>query len=438
MKASSCAAPFKPSSTASHSVFLCQDQRDSLLLLLLLLPMKVIMRYITLLLAISWFSLAQAGALIGDELDEVYLPSEGSASPSFEYYAIGNRFLPVIVQLPTEPSLVAMGGGPDVDSAFRWMIERSGVRPGTGGRFVIIRATGTDAYNPYLYYSDENYGVSQNVAPDWVGGAAMGLSSVETLIIPDRESANDLFVNSVLSKANAVFIAGGDQSDYLKYWKKTALHSTLIQLMRQNIPVGGTSAGLAILGQFDFSALVDTVYSEEALANPYNEFMTLDPDPLSLTGGFLAPPAFRNTIMDSHLDTRDRMGRLITFVSRLVAPDATGGCPGGILDAGVSNTRGARGIGIDVETALLVAGDGINTRLTGRRVTNPSSTTESAVYFVRPSFPAKVCADRMPLTVTGMEIRKLNDDSVFDLSDWSTQRPYYVDVTSGTLSRDPY
>lgn len=403
--------------------------------------MKEIMRYITMLLAISWFSFAQAGTLIGDELDEIYLPIEGSASPRFEYYAIGNignPFFPMVVPPPVEPSLVAMGGGPDVDSAFRWMIERSGVRPGTGGRFVIIRASGTDAYNPYIYYSDENFGVSQSVSPDWVGGAAMGLSSVETLIIPDRESANDMFVNNVLSQASAVFIAGGDQSDYLKFWKKTALHSTLIQLMRQNVPVGGTSAGLAILGQFDFSAMVDTVYSEEALANPYNEFMTLDPDPLSLTGGFLAPPAFRNTIMDSHLDTRDRMGRLLTFVSRLVAPDATGGCAGGILDAGVSNTRGARGIGIDVETALLVEGDGVNTPFSGRRVTNPSSMTESAVYFVRPSFPAQVCAENRPLTVTGMEIRKLNDDSVINISDWIGTLPYYIDVTDGLFSRNPY
>jgi cyanophycinase-like exopeptidase len=41
--------------------------------------------------------------------------------------------------------------------------------------------------------------------------------------------------------------------------------------------------------------------------------MTLDSDPLDLKERFLVPPALNNTILDSHLDTRDRMGRLISF-----------------------------------------------------------------------------------------------------------------------------
>jgi hypothetical protein len=49
-----------------------------------------------------------------------------------------------------------------------------------------------------------------------------------------------------------------------------------------------------------------------------------------------------------------------------------------------------------------------------------------------------VCAAGQPLSVTGMEVRKLADDSVFDLSSWSSKPPYYVDVVSGMLSRDPY
>jgi len=397
------------------------------------------MRYLMVsLVVVFWFGLAHADEASGDDSDLNYPLSDEVTQAVYQYFAVGNTLAEVFVDPPTEPSLVIMGGGPDVDGAFRWMIERGGVRPWTGGRFVVIRASGTDAYNPYLYYSDENAGTSLTVWPDWVGGAAMGLTSVETLVIPNRRAADDPFVNFVVGRAQAVFIAGGDQSDYIRYWKATALHSTLVRLMRQNVPVGGTSAGLAVLGQFDFSAMVDTVYSEEALSDPYNEFMTLDPDPLRLAGGFLTPPAFRNTILDSHLDTRDRMGRLLTFVSRLVAPDGNGGCPGGIFAAGTSATAGARGIGVGVETALLVQGDGRNTPFTGRRATNPSTTTESAVYFVRPLQAPKVCAPARPLTVGGMEIRKLADDGVFNLSDWSGKPPYSVDVTSGMLSRDPY
>lgn len=363
----------------------------------------------------------------------------GDAPPkTYEYYALGRPDASVRLALPTEPSSVAMGGGPDVDEAFRWMISRAGIRPGTGGRFVVIRASGTDAYNPYLYYSDENSGTSSSIAPEWIGGAALGLSSVETLVIPDRESANDAFVNAIAARANAVFIAGGDQSDYIRFWKNTALHRTLDRLIQNNIPIGGTSAGLAVLGQFDFAALNDTVTTDEALADPYNYYMTLDPDPLSLSGGFLVPAAFRNTILDSHLDTRDRMGRLFTFVSRLVAPIGSTGCAGGLLPAGSSASNGARGIGVGVETALLVEGDGVRKPFTGRRVTNPTTTTESAVYFVRPLQAPGVCTPGLPLSVSTMEVRKLNDDAVFNLSDWTGKPPSYIDVSQGVLSASPY
>lgn len=358
--------------------------------------------------------------------------------PSYEYFVLGQAKANVQTQAPTEPSVVIMGGGPDVDSAFRWMIERSGIRPGTGGRFVVIRASGTDAYNPYIYYGNEQDSTTGTPAAEWVGGAALGLSSVETLVIPDRDAANHPFVNEVVARAQAVFIAGGDQSDYINYWKGTALDATLNQLMQKNVPIGGTSAGLAVLGQFDFAALRDTVTTAEALANPYNEFMTLDPDPLSLSGGFLVPGAFKNTILDSHLDSRDRMGRLMTFVSRLVAPVGSSGCAGGILSAGTSALDGARGIGVGVETALLVQGDGQRSPYTGRRVTNPSTTSESAVYFVRPLQVPPVCAPGMPLTAQGMEVRKLADDSVFNLSDWSGKPAYTIHINAGVLSSTPY
>ncbi|MEO6320285.1 MAG: cyanophycinase, partial [Polaromonas sp.] len=307
--------------------------------------------------------------------------------------------------------------------------------------FVVIRATGTNAYNPYIYYSNPALTTSTTVADGWVGGASLGLTSVETLVIPSITAANDPFVNLVVSKANAVFIAGGDQSDYIKYWKGTKLDTTLQDLMKNNVPIGGTSAGLAVLGQFDFAALSGTVTSPQALGDPYNKYMTLDPNPLSLTGGFLAPPALANTVLDSHLDSRDRMGRLISFVARLIAPQGNTGCSGGILTAGSVSSVSARGIGVAVETALLVEGNKNNTSYTARRVTNSSTTTESAVYFVRPLNPPTMCASGKPLTMTTVEIQKLVDSkTVFNLSDWSgpglTVR--FVDAISGSLTSSPY
>ncbi|SEB06240.1 Peptidase family S51 [Variovorax sp. YR216] len=362
-----------------------------------------------------------------------------SAGKPYSYFVTGDADAQVAtLQSSSTPSVVLMGGGPDVDEAFRWMIARAGIKPGTGGRFVVIRATGTDAYDPYIYYSDAALTTATTVADQWVGGASLGLSSVETLVIPSVAAANDAFVNSVVGRANAVFIAGGDQSDYINFWKGTRLDQTLQGLLANNVPIGGTSAGMAVLGQFDFAALRGSVTSTQALADPFNKYMTLDPSPLSLTGGFLTPPALASTIVDAHLDSRDRMGRLIAFVSRLVAVNSNSGCPGGILASG-SGFAAARGIGVDVETALLVQGNKGSHAFTARRVTNPSTTSESAVYFVRPLNSPTVCAPGTPLTATNVEIKKLADSqTIFNLSDWTGLPSYFVDAISGALTSSPY
>jgi len=379
---------------------------------------------------------ASACAMLGIALAGASAAQAGNKP--YSYYVTGNANAPVSVPAPSAPSFVLMGGGPDVDGAFRWMIERAGIKPGSGGRVVIIRATGTDAYDPYIYYSDAASTTSSTAADGWVGGAALGVSSVETLVIPSVSAANDDFVNSVVGRANAVFIAGGDQSDYIRFWKGTKLEATLNRLMAQNVPLGGTSAGLAVLGQFDYAALNGSVTTSQALSDPFNKYMTLDPSPLA-GRGFITPAALAYTITDTHLDTRDRMGRLVSFTARLVAQSGNTGCAGGILPAG-SAGNAARGIGVDVETALLVQGNANGGPVTARRITNPSTTTESAVYFVRPSVAPSSCAAKTPLAMYSVEIRKLaNSNATFNLSDWSGLPIYKtVDAVAGQLSSSPY
>lgn len=360
--------------------------------------------------------------------------------PLYSYFAVGkvNAAVTAPTSRPT-PSFVLMGGGPDVDAAFRWLIQRAGITPATGGRFVVIRASGTDAYNPYIFYSDENLSTSSIIADEWVGGASLGLTSVETLVIPSVKAANSAAVNAILAKANVVWIAGGDQSHYIRFWKGTALEQTLKALMQRNVPIGGTSAGLAVMGQFDYSALYRSATSELSMADPYYKDITFDPAPLSLTGGFISPPALESLIFDSHFDSRDRMGRFVTFLSRIVAPVSTPGgtlgCSGGVLPASLSGSKTVRGIGIGVETALLVQGQGDGRAVTATRVTNPTTTSESAVYFVRPSVAPTKCAPRTPLSIANVEVRKLADsNTVFNLTDWTGVPVYrYVDVNTGQL-----
>lgn len=344
--------------------------------------------------------------------------SGGTTAKLYTYYSVGSVGNPVgtvapkkVLPIPAQPSYVLMGGGPDVDVGFRWMIQKAGITPASGGRLVVIRTTGDGAYNPYIYYSNRRSSVlSKDIVDGYVGGASLGLTSVETLVIPSRAAAADATVNAIVANANAVWIAGGDQSTYINFWKGTPLEETLKAQMAANVPIGGTSAGLAVMGGFDYSALYASATSPLALQNPYYADITFDPSPLATTGGFLAPAAFQNVIFDSHLDSRDRMGRLVAFVSRLIARPAgtTLGCTGGVL-----GNSTARGIGIGVEAALLVErrSDGA---YYGTRATNVSTTTPSAVYFVDVIQGPTQCEPGKPLETptSSVQIRKLGSGNV--------------------------
>ncbi|MCD2422344.1 cyanophycinase [Niabella pedocola] len=193
------------------------------------------------------------------------------------------------VQTTTKSGIVIMGGGTDVNAAFQWMIERSG-----GGDVVIIRATGTDAYNAYV--------------------KGLGnVNSVETLKIDSRKLADDDGVATIIRNAEMLFIAGGDQSDYTGYWKGTKVMAAINYLLTEKkVPVGGTSAGAAILGNYYFSAERGGIESAEVLMNPYAEKITIGRD------DFLKAPFLQNVITDQHFTQRDRQGRSAVFLGRIM------------------------------------------------------------------------------------------------------------------------
>ena len=131
-----------------------------------------------------------------------------------------------------------------MEPAFRWMIQRSG-----GGDFLVLRAAGDAQIHPYLL-------------------GLGGLDSVETLLLRTRQASWDPFVLERVRRAEAIFLAGGDQSRYLERWKDTPLQEALNQAAARGVPIGGTSAGLAVLGEFCFSARKGSVTPGEAMADP--------------------------------------------------------------------------------------------------------------------------------------------------------------------------
>lgn len=279
------------------------------------------------------------------------------------------------------PGLVLMGGGTDVDAAFQWMCQKAG-----GGDFVVIRTTGTDAYNPYI----------QQLCPQ--------MDSVETIIITTTTGANSAYVSSHIQNAEALWIAGGDQSTYTALWRGTAVETGVNFLLNsEQAPVGGTSAGLAVLSQFIYTGALGSVTSSQALANPFHRYVTLDRDLFqSALGG--------NKLYDSHFVTRDRLGRSLVFLARIV-------------NNGWATQP--RGIGIDEETAILVEPNGAGTMVgTG------------AAYFLQAPGPAQVLADRTPLTYLNIGVYKVPQGATFNLSTWTGTGgvAYTLNVNNGSVT----
>lgn len=311
----------------------------------------------------------------------VLLAPVHTAPPAkYDYYLTGNGG---DATGTTTFGLGLMGGGTDVDALFTWMSARAG-----GGDFVVIRASGADGYNQYVFDLGD-------------------FDSVETLVLPSRAVSSDPFVLQTIRNAEALFIAGGDQSNYVNFWKGTPVEDAIHELAARGVPIGGTSAGTAILGEFLYSALRQSVTSANALANPFHRDITLDRD-------FLLLPHMAGIVTDQHLIERDRMGRTLTFMARIV-------------NAGWAAV--SKGIAIDRETAVLVDANG-----QASVVANAGHPTPYA-YFLRGGTP-EVCQAKTPLTYRNISVYRVQPGSGFSIPAWTGTggTAYVLNVEAGAIS----
>jgi cyanophycinase len=300
----------------------------------------------------------------------------GAAEPPYKYFLMGDA---ADVQSATQPGFVLIGGGKDPDPAFRWLLERAG-----GGDVVVIRSSGADGYNRYMMELGRP-------------------NSVESIVIANMEAAQDPFVAERILKAEALFIAGGDQWNYIRLWKNTPVGAAVQALIDKGVPVGGTSAGLAVLGEYYFSAEHDSVTSAQALANPFDERVQVG-------NGFLQIAALQGLITDSHFHARDRMGRTLVFLARMME---------------VGSLKEARAIAIDERTAVLSEKDGKVVVVGG-----------GTAYFIRVSKKAEICKPGVPLTARGFEVYAVAAGGELDLKDWKGKGgvAYTLDVEAGVVS----
>jgi cyanophycinase-like exopeptidase len=234
---------------------------------------------------------------------------------SYDYYHDGDTS-----DVITSPSygVCLMGGASENDLGAEWFLNRA-----DGGNILVLRTSGADGYQNYFY---NNLGVT--------------VQSVETIVFNNALAANDPFVLRKIENAEAIWLAGGDQYLYELYFKSTMIKTLLnAHINTKGAPIGGTSAGMAIMGEFYFNAENGTIASSDALSNPYHSNLTVE-------SSFIDVSILTNTITDTHYDNPDRRGRHVAFLSRMQEMNAN---------------EDYFGIGVDEFVAICIDSNGIAT-----------------------------------------------------------------------------
>ncbi|MBI3476472.1 MAG: cyanophycinase [Acidobacteria bacterium] len=312
----------------------------------------------------------------------VLLTTALAQPPTFKYIRIGS---PTDVTTKATAGYALLGGGEDLDEAFKFLCDKSG-----GGDFLVVRAAGEDAYNDYI-------------------NKLCKLNSVATLIIPDRDSTSDPKIVDIIHHAEAVFIAGGDQARYINWWMGTPVQDALNAHIAAGKPIGGTSAGLAVMGQYIYSAQGDApdddgLQSSQAMLNPFMPRVTVRRD-------FVKIDLLQNTLTDTHFAKRDRMGRTLTFLARIMK-DGWSPAP--------------REIAIDEKSAVLVERNG-KARVIG--------SGKGAYFLSVPRGGPDVCRENTPLTFKDIAVYRGPAGSSFNLKDWTGKGglAYSLSVVDGKI-----
>jgi cyanophycinase len=272
-----------------------------------------------------------------------------------------------------------MGGGAKQDPAFHFLCERT-----NGGDFLILRANTDDDY-------------AQSVNKDIF--AMCPLNSAATIVFEDREDSDDATLLGIIEHAESIFIAGGDQSNYVRFWQDTPVQAALNRHIAEGKPIGGSSAGLAVLGDFSFASIIDTIHSPEALGDPYGNKVTLSRD-------FLKIPLLSAVITDTHFAKRDRMGRLLVFMGRILADGWA---------------KQVRAIAVEENVAVLLESDGLG-KVVG----------EGSAYFLEAKHPAEVCRHNEQLHFDGVSVRRVGTMGTFNVKSWAgTDGDSYLLSTQG-------
>lgn len=319
--------------------------------------------------------------LISIFLHSLFFLCYASAQTNYTSYLTGSA---VDLVSNAQGGVCLMGGATENDEAMKWFLQRA-----SGGDVLVLRASGSNGYNNYLYSS-----------------LGITLNSVETIVFHNATAAGETYIHQRINSAEAIWIAGGDQWDYISYWRHTPVDSLINKAIQErNVIIGGTSAGMAILGKYYFTAQNSTVTSSVALNNPYNVNITVD------SARFIQNNFLTDVITDTHYDNPDRKGRHVTFLARIMSDYGTVG----------------KGIACDEYTAVCIDENGM------ARVFGTYPQYDDNAYFIQPNceLPNMLpenCVSGQPLnwnySAQALKVYAVKGTSTgshsFNLADWHT------------------
>ena len=286
------------------------------------------------------------------------------------------------------PALDLGGGGADVGEAIQWMIDevRGCATCATTVDVVVLRASGADGYNDYIK-------------------KMRGVDSVETLVITDAD-AKDASVIRTIRNAEVIFFAGGDQCNYVRFFKGNEVERAVESVYARGGGIGGTSAGEAIQGEFVYDGCGrEGATSAQALADPYDRTM-------SFTYDFFRWRHMGGVITDQHVVARRRLGRTLAFVARQLKD---------------GKARRVLAVAVNEKTSVVVDRRGL-ARVLGA----------GPAYFILGDHPPEVCEPKRPLTYSNYKVWKLAPGAAFDLRRRPRAGFHLVSVKDGRADESLY
>jgi cyanophycinase len=241
--------------------------------------------------------------------------------------------------------LCAVGGGTEnrndwSDAPYSWMVQKA-----DSGTVLVMHYDRGSSWLEH-YFKD------------------FGASDASSLVISSRTAAQDSAHYQQILDADMIFLRGGDQYRYYQSWNGTLVETAIRKVFDRGGVVGGSSAGLAVIGGVDYVARYRSAVSRTCLANPFDRNITLEDDFLPLLPG---------VIFDSHFTARGRHGRLLSFIAQWNETTQTD----------------LMGIGVDEHTAVCVHPDGMM-EVMGAGTAVVIHETEESMRYCRPAEPLEL------------------------------------------------